>query len=243
MPDLLDSLSLPLASLPIIAGLILLVLLVLLAWKAFISRGLEYPYLKKEALFSSAERSFLGVLDQAVGQEYRIFGKVRLADVLSVRPTSDRKAWWRAFNKVSAKHVDFLLCGLQDLSIQAPIELDDISHGQQQRQSRDAFLTKACQAAGLPLIRIPARQGYSVAQLREVLSEVLTLPQPPQQQTEAEQAADKSIPQTENAQQPPACPKCSATMVRRRVKSGPKAGLQFWGCSRYPECRGVVKIG
>lgn len=46
------------------------------------SGATTYPYYAKKALFSVAERSFLGVLEQAVEGRYRVFGKVRLADAL-----------------------------------------------------------------------------------------------------------------------------------------------------------------
>lgn len=35
------------------------------------------------------------------------------------------------------------------------------------------------------------------------------------------------------------CPICQSTMVRRAGKSGALAGKNFWGCSRYPACRGT----
>jgi four helix bundle suffix protein len=35
----------------------------------------------------------------------------------------------------------------------------------------------------------------------------------------------------------PACPDCGATMSRRRSAKGP-----FWGCSKYPQCRGVRQV-
>lgn len=37
----------------------------------------------------------------------------------------------------------------------------------------------------------------------------------------------------------PICPKCGSQMVRRTAKTGSNAGNQFWGCSRFPACRGV----
>jgi four helix bundle suffix protein len=40
----------------------------------------------------------------------------------------------------------------------------------------------------------------------------------------------------------PACPKCKKPMVLRTAKSGPKSGHQFWGCSAYPDCKGVVEF-
>lgn len=38
----------------------------------------------------------------------------------------------------------------------------------------------------------------------------------------------------------PACPACGANMVRRVARKGPHSGNAFWGCSRYPACRGTV---
>ncbi|WP_339842583.1 restriction endonuclease [uncultured Halopseudomonas sp.] len=42
------------------------------------------------------------------------------------------------------------------------------------------------------------------------------------------------------ANQEPVCPVCSAAMVRRLAKRGVNAGNAFWGCSRYPGCKGTV---
>ncbi len=40
----------------------------------------------------------------------------------------------------------------------------------------------------------------------------------------------------------PVCPKCGEEMVVRTAKSGKRAGHQFWGCSDYPKCKGVVEL-
>jgi restriction system protein len=37
----------------------------------------------------------------------------------------------------------------------------------------------------------------------------------------------------------PTCPQCGAGMVERKASRGPAAGGYFWGCSRYPSCRGT----
>lgn len=104
--------------------------------------GTASPYLKTRALLTPAERSFLGVLDQALGNEFRVMGKVRVADVLSVRSGMNRSAWQQAFNKISAKHFDFLLCNPNDLSVFVDIEL---------RAIRQPSQTKADHNSGLQL--------------------------------------------------------------------------------------------
>lgn len=40
----------------------------------------------------------------------------------------------------------------------------------------------------------------------------------------------------------PSCPLCSSPMVRRSAKRGANAGNEFWGCSRYPGCKGIVAL-
>jgi len=39
----------------------------------------------------------------------------------------------------------------------------------------------------------------------------------------------------------PPCPKCGKLMVLRTAQKGKNAGKQFWGCSGYPDCKGVVE--
>jgi hypothetical protein len=130
-------------------------------------------YSKRRTLFSPAERSFLGVLEQAVGEEYRVFGKIRVADVLEPRHGMSRSARQSALNRISAKHFDFVLCARGDLSIVCALELDDASHNEAGRRDRDAFLAAACESAALPLLRVPAERAYAIEEVRSKLLAVL----------------------------------------------------------------------
>ena len=38
----------------------------------------------------------------------------------------------------------------------------------------------------------------------------------------------------------PLCPICSREMIKRTAKKGKNAGNTFWGCSQFPNCRGVI---
>lgn len=40
----------------------------------------------------------------------------------------------------------------------------------------------------------------------------------------------------------PYCPKCGNIMLKRTAKAGTNAGQEFWGCSRFPACRCIVKV-
>jgi len=37
----------------------------------------------------------------------------------------------------------------------------------------------------------------------------------------------------------PSCPRCQSPMVKRTAKRGTRAGSPFWGCSKWPRCRGT----
>lgn len=40
----------------------------------------------------------------------------------------------------------------------------------------------------------------------------------------------------------PVCPVCGSSMVLRRAKRGAHAGSEFWGCSQYPKCKGILNL-
>jgi restriction system protein len=40
----------------------------------------------------------------------------------------------------------------------------------------------------------------------------------------------------------PSCPACGGAMVRRTARQGSRVGLDFWGCSTFPVCRGTAPI-
>lgn len=52
-------------------------------------------------------------------------------------------------------------------------------------------------------------------------------------------ASPNPLPNESRESDVPACPKCGNQMVRRTAKKGSMAGNSFWGCSRYPDCKGV----
>jgi len=136
------------------------------------------PYQPAEALFSPAERSFLGVLDQAVGPEHRVFGKVRVADIVAVKPGLSVAARQGALNRIASKHFDFIVCRASDLMVLCAIELNDKSHSTQRAKARDELVLNVCRAIKLPLLQIPAKQAYSLQDIRAQLLSAIGTPQP-----------------------------------------------------------------
>ncbi len=128
-----------------------------------------FPYTLTPTFLTPAERSFFGVLQLACEGRFAIFSKVRLADLFNV--TVKGAGWTKAFNQVSQKHVDFLLCDALELRPILLIELDDKSHRSAKTQSRDLFLQHVCDAARVPLMRVPASVAYSPRSLRAAIEQ------------------------------------------------------------------------
>jgi len=54
---------------------------------------------------------------------------------------------------------------------------------------------------------------------------------------------EPSPPRTPSAMpDPKACPLCGSPMVLRTARKGANAGSQFYGCSKYPQCRGTRPV-
>jgi hypothetical protein len=125
------------------------------------------------ALLTPAERSLFGVLKQALGSEYLLFAKVRLADIISPDKSLVRARRMAAFNRICAKHADFVLCDPATLRVIGIIELDDRSHSLPDRQQRDCFVDGALKAARIPVLRIAARKFYTPSEVRQQVSDML----------------------------------------------------------------------
>ena len=152
----------------IVVAFVLLVALALIKHRVDGGTGkLGFPYIPAKHLFSAAERSFLGVLDQAVGPEHRVFGKVRVADVANVKPGLGKSVRQGALNRIAAKHFDFVVCRADDLSIVCAVELNDRSHASQRARKRDELVANVCRTINLPLLTVTAKSAYSPSEIRD----------------------------------------------------------------------------
>ncbi len=131
----------------------------------------QFAYTSRRGLLSAAERSFYGVLVAAVPEQL-VFTKVRVADVIQPAKGLTRSNWQKAFNRISAKHFDFVLCDPDNLHVVAVIELDDRSHHQKTSKQRDALIDAACTSAKIPLIRVKAAKAYNINDIRKQIFEI-----------------------------------------------------------------------
>lgn len=110
--------------------------------------------------FSQHEKdAYRKLKDIADRHGYIVFAKVRLLDLLE--PVRNHPNYRTLFNKIQAKHVDFVLCNYE-LAPYIVIELDDSSHDAPSRKERDHFVDEAL-----------TQCGYRIIHTREITSSIL----------------------------------------------------------------------
>jgi very-short-patch-repair endonuclease len=192
-----------------------------------ISKGKDkFPYHVRDDFLSPAEFSFYKVIKGMMKDFLVICPKVSLAELLYVDHPNENQS---AYARIRQKRVDFVICDPTTMKPKFAIELDDASHNRDDRIARDVFVRKVFEAAGLPLVRIPARAEYNTNELGEVFKRAmaLTTPTPPTTQ-QVSLSAEKF------------CPKCGGKLVLRTAQKGANQGRQFWGCSNYPKCTFIL---
>lgn len=192
------------------------------------SSSIECPYHQVDEFVSPAELNFFFNLKAVIGDSAQIFSKVKLSDLFYAK-TGDYGKNRSYTNCIDRKRMDFLLCDPKTLKPILGIELDDKSHQRADRQERDDFVNHVFEAAKLPLMHVSVHRGYSQSELKSKLSAYISGAQTAVSQPEPEQELS------------PRCPQCGSEMVLRTAKRGDNQGGKFWGCSKYPECRGILE--
>lgn len=161
--------NLPSDSIAIIGAIALLLIISALF---FLFRAKDFHY-KTVALFSPAEKFFFFALERAVGQKYRVFAKVRIADVIHPSKELSKKKWWQHFVQISSKHFDYVLCDKRTLEVLCVVELNDRSHERKDRSKRDGLVLEVCASANLPLVWIRARKHYDDSVVSEKIQKTI----------------------------------------------------------------------
>lgn len=150
----------------ILFSLILLSLLSLLIFQRNV-------YKKQNELLSKNEKIFFDSLSKAITPAMYICPKVRIADLIEVNLSKNDRNFWSNFNRISQKHVDFVICDKTDFSPKLAIELDDRSHKITSRINRDLLVNRIFKEVNIPLIHIQAANYYDFQVLKENIYNIL----------------------------------------------------------------------
>jgi len=120
-------------------------------------------------LFTDPELNFYRALDRAVGKEFRILGKIRIADVVNPRKNLRMDVRKKLFYPIAAKHFDFVLCRSDSMEPVVVIELVNKEINKKDKRHRDSLVYKVCRSAKLPLARVVLKEIYET---EEILIEI-----------------------------------------------------------------------
>jgi hypothetical protein len=187
----------------------------------------DLPYRVRDDFLSPAERSFYAALVSAIADQAVICPKVNLGDILF---SPGKQNSWARSNRISQKHVDFLICSRDVLRPLVALELDDSSHQRESARKRDDFKNAVFQAAGLPLVRFTAKRAYVVDKIAAQLLPLI----------HASRASTVIAYTSVAGSDLPICPKCGIPMVKRTASRDEQAGRPFFGCPNFPKCREIL---
>ncbi len=142
-------------------GVIVLCAMTLSLRKSLKSR-LRLPYRAETMLFTPVQQVFKSVLEQAVGKDYHVYGRVRVADIIGLQPRLSRQEQNRALDRLGDHCFDFLIC-THDSTIACAVNLASPSR-RRRPPAKDRF-DRICAAARLPYVRL--RESDSVLEIEE----------------------------------------------------------------------------
>jgi hypothetical protein len=123
------------------------------------------PYRVDATLFSPQQRAFAAVLERAVGRDYRVYGRVRAADIIEVDRRLDRRSRERAEERLDRHTFDFLICTRETSGIACAVNLSPRSR-LGWRPQKDG-LDRICASSKLPFVRFRESDLYSVVEIEE----------------------------------------------------------------------------
>lgn len=124
-------------------------------------------YERAGALLGENDRAFYRQLAEAVGSRGQVFARVQAASVVLPRKGMPRRQWQQAFGRLAMRRFEFVICHAGNGEPQVVIDT-----GNEARRG-DPFLKDACQAAGVPVVRLDPDEGLSVAAIGKKLEPFL----------------------------------------------------------------------
>ncbi|TLX52695.1 hypothetical protein CWC31_00675 [Pseudoalteromonas ruthenica] len=128
-----------------------------------------YPFVRKKEIYTQVESAFLSLLERAVGDNYRIVSRVKLADVIDCKAGLSSKSRRIAMTKTKNKQLDYVLLDKQKMTIVAAVDLVNNANKDGHKAQRDWFVSGALETAGIPHIRMKVKSGYRVEDVRNAI--------------------------------------------------------------------------
>ena len=246
---------------------ILLVILGGLLLRRFFARRKKKgsPFERTEDLFPGHERNFLRMLDQALGEGYRVFGKIQAGVLLKPKKALTKRDRLAAAEALTGHRFEFVVCRRADLALVGIVEWE--KEGSEKKLRSRELWDEVLREAKIPVVRFQPHKTYALEGIKAALAgkilplrtqarpaggedwQLGALGRAAAQEEEwllgrdhQSRAGKKKPERAPSAPDTPTCPLCGSKMLRRRAANGPHAGAFFWTCSQYPRCPKVIPV-
>lgn len=175
-------------------------------------------FLKKEMIKSDeAESIVYSALESLINEKYIIIPHVGFRELF----TWDWQKYYKITDRVTKMHFDFVIF-IRNFMPVLVVEVWGKMHEDDPKViERDVFKQRLLEKCGLHLVKIDVSKSMSNEKIKE-----LTI-----------QSIKDAVPDREKYTV--YCPKCKAIM---KIKPNKKEGTLFYGCSRFPKCKGSQNI-
>lgn len=219
-----------------IAGFLLL--MVLFVWLRARSKDSGFKLQRKSRLLPPAERNFFESLMPALSNDFYVFTRVSMTDVVAPLPSASFFEKRRLRKRLHGEYLDYVLCNKEDLSIFGIVELEnfDSSVTKKQRGKREALVNTVCKAANLRLFYFDIRQDYKNVDIGRLVTGRSSKPSKPKydlaerSQFTIEDSSYAAYTKHRN------CPQCNGEVVSKVAIKGKHIGKKYLMCRKYPYC-------
>ncbi len=185
-----------------------------------------WPYGSRTVVLNSAEISLYKGLKQHLPSSAIICPKMNLKDILFVKEQQGNSFQYY-YKRLVYHTVDFMLLSAIDFKPVCGI-ISGITKDEK-RLAEIQDMKQVFNAAGVPLLVMDSKSSYSAEDIESHLGKFFKIETIA---AEIEPSSDKKV----------LCPKCGEEMIKRTAKQGENIGKTFYGCSKYPACKGIFNL-
>ena len=197
----------------------------------------KFELQRKSRILSAAERNFFDCLMNSLSEDFYIFARIGILDVVEPTPAANWLNSKQIKSRLASESFDYLLCKKHDLSVFGVIELENFEKdtNKKLRAAREKIVSDVCKIANLRLFYFDIRQDYRTMDIRRLVTgrsaKVENKASPTHQsQLSVEQASISDFGQLRT------CPKCHSEVVTKVAVKGKRIGEKFLMCRKYPYC-------
>ncbi len=153
----------------ILFALISLIVIVGVLASRLNDNSFPFPFDSKASVFTPAEKNFQNLLEQAMGNKYRILNRVKLSDIVTIRNGVSNRASQNAASNAEGKYLDFVICERNSMKLLGAVDLVD-TKGRGYKIKKDWFVSGALEAASVPHLRIKVKANYTLDEIRACIN-------------------------------------------------------------------------